>query len=464
METSLEAVNKLAEELKGMLPMKSEDQKRLDKKFRLEFNYNSNHIEGNTLTYGETELLLIFDDTKGNHTMREYEEMKAHDVALQMTEEFATDKERPLTEQFIKNLNKTILVRPYWKDAITSDGQNTRREIKVGEYKEYPNSVRLQNGEMFDYANPIDTPIQMQELIEWYRQEEAQTHPVILAAMLHYKFVRIHPFDDGNGRIARLLLNYVLLKNELPPVIIKSDDKVNYLRALNRADVGDIDAFIEYVAEQVEWSLSISIKAAKGESIEEAGDFAKEVKLLKQKAEGLDITKSPITIFNIFKSLNSIWISKINDTLKHFDGLFSDSKTIHYVNRYEEIFPMQKGLSATERAALILGYTQDISTKLENPKIFGYDIYETDIKNIKWHNIRYGLRGSKKDNKFEINLSISFDLNFYTILLNGNDKVIYKSDKKYNDTLLKEDGDELNKALQQYMLEEIKKRTQTEDQ
>ena len=73
MATLLDQIDHLANQLKEMLPIKPEDKQRLDKKFRLEFNYNSNHLEGNTLTYGETELLLIFDDTKGNHTMREYE-------------------------------------------------------------------------------------------------------------------------------------------------------------------------------------------------------------------------------------------------------------------------------------------------------------------------------------------------------------------------------------------------------
>jgi Fic family protein len=114
----------------------------------------------------------------------------------------------------------------------------------VGDYKEYPNSVRLENGEIFHYASPIDTPIKMQELIDWYRSEEGSIHPVTLAAMLHYKFVSIHPFDDGNGRISRLLVNYVLIRNGLPPVVIKSSDKANYLRALHLADVGDVDLFM----------------------------------------------------------------------------------------------------------------------------------------------------------------------------------------------------------------------------
>ena len=99
--------------------------------------------------------------------------------------------------------------------------------IKVGNYKQHPNSVRLQNGEMFHYTSPENTPIEMGELISWYKDEEQKNelHPVTLAALLHYKFVRIHPFDDGNGRISRLLMNYVLLKYSLQPVVIKSSDK-----------------------------------------------------------------------------------------------------------------------------------------------------------------------------------------------------------------------------------------------
>jgi len=87
--------------------------------------------------------------------MHEYEEMKAHDVAYHLLEEWALEKEWPLTEQNIKNLNEIILVRPYWKDAITPDGQNTGRQILVGDYKHYPNSVRLPNGEIFKLLIPF---------------------------------------------------------------------------------------------------------------------------------------------------------------------------------------------------------------------------------------------------------------------------------------------------------------------
>lgn len=291
MDTSvLNKVTQLSGILKNLLPIKEEYQQRLDKKFRLEFNFNSNHLEGNTLTYGETLLLLIFDETQGNHTLREYEEVKAHDVAYALIKEWASDKEHPLTESYIKNLNKVILVRPFWKDALTPDGQTTRRQIKIGDYKEYPNSVRLPNGEIFHYASPSETPIQMGELMNWYRQQEKEgtLHPIELAALFHYKFVCIHPFDDGNGRISRLLMNYVLLRNNLPPAIIKSADKKNYLQALHLADAGDIQAFINYIAQQLVWSLEISIKAANSEDIDEPGDLDKRLFLIEKELESVD--------------------------------------------------------------------------------------------------------------------------------------------------------------------------------
>lgn len=333
MQSSLDKVDELVIALNKLKPIKAEYQQKLDKKFRLEFNFNSNHLEGNTLTYHETELLLMFDDTKGGHQMREYEEMKAHDVAYKMINEWAKETERPLTEKAIKNLNETILVRPFWKEAITPDGQNTRREIKVGNYKEYPNSVRLQNGEMFNYASPSETPILMNELMQWYRAEENNLHPVTLAAMLHYKFVRIHPFDDGNGRVSRLLMNYVLLKNNLPAVVIKSKEKNKYLQALHEADAGNHEAFIAYIAEQLVWSLETYIKGAKGESISELGDFEKElsqIELLIKNKKANVVKRSPEIIYSIYKESFTSLFSKVFNKLSKLSVLFTDFEAVVY--------------------------------------------------------------------------------------------------------------------------------------
>lgn len=220
-------IHELRSKLQELLPLRYDTREKLNKRFRLEWNYNSSHIEGNTLTYSETELLIIFDRTTGEHEMREYEEMKAHDVAVRLVYDYAAENERELNETFIKQLNEVLLVRPFWKLAITADGQQTRRLIDIGIYKKHPNSVRLPNGEIFHYASPEETPAMMNDLMQNYRGRihNHEFHPVQTAALLHYEFVRIHPFDDGNGRIARLLMNYVLIKNGYPPVVIKSSEK-----------------------------------------------------------------------------------------------------------------------------------------------------------------------------------------------------------------------------------------------
>lgn len=174
---------------------------------------------------------------------------------------------------------------------------------------------------MFHYASPAETPAAMSDLLAWYNEAAKNNtiHPVELAAVLHYKFVCIHPFDDGNGRISRLTMNYHLLKNGYPPVIIKSADKKNYLFALHEADTGNLNAFKEYIAEQLVWSCEISIKAAKGESIDEAGDWEKKLKLLDERFKSnktLKYTKSNKTITEaINKTLIPLFNTLLNKDL-----------------------------------------------------------------------------------------------------------------------------------------------------
>lgn len=334
LKEKLEKINNLKTELDNLLPMSVENERALWKKIRLDWNFNSNHIEGNTLTYGETQLLLIFDKTTGDHELREYEEMKAHDVAIHMVKEWAKDKSRDLNEIDVRELNKTILVQAYWKDAITSDGQSTRRQIKVGEYKEHPNSVRLKNGEIFEYTSPLETPQKMNDLMAWYRNNDIQ-HPLVLAAQLHYDFIRIHPFDDGNGRVARLLVNYVLMRNDYPPIIVKSAEKEKYLTALNKADVGDLNAFHEYMADELIFSLELSIKAAKGENIEDVDDIEKEVSIWKKQFQGNSanvLPKSDSQIYELYengiKQLFELYIDK----MKQFDDMFASKEIRGWVN------------------------------------------------------------------------------------------------------------------------------------
>ena len=443
MQLFLSILDRLIAQLKVLQPLPEQYQRNLDRKIRLEFSYNSNHIEGNTLTYGETELLLIFGKTEGHHEFREYEEMEAHDVAFKIIKEWAADNEIPLTEMAIKNLNETLLVKPYWKEAITSNGQPTHREIKVGNYKEFPNHVRLQNGELFEYTLPADTPIQMGELIEWYRMEEAkhEMHPVKLAALLHYRFVRIHPFDDGNGRISRLLMNYVLLKHNLPPIVIKSSDKKNYLFALNQADTGNMEAFVSYIIDQLVWSLQLSIKAAKGESLDEPGDLDKKISLLKKKMgedpnEIIQYKKGKIAIQKVVADVVPPLAAKWEDQLQKFETLFTARDVTVILAQISFGDKTLPSLVSRLHTSLESNWSQ-----LKNLEQLTISVYLT------------GLR-SKEDNTQLLagQFSVSFFENTYVISYNSSDK---KINKLYHQILNEKEINTITESLGNWFYERL---------
>ena len=270
----------------GVQPLSDENERRLKQKLRLEWNYNSNHIEGNTLTYGETELLLIQGQTVGGHAIREYEEMKAHDVAVEYVGQLARE-DRLIAEIDIRDLNKIILKEPFWKEAETLGREPTRIQVIPGEYKSFPNNVKTPTGEIFEFATPAETPSRMRDLVSWLRGEliNPSLHQLEIATRLHHDFLVIHPFDDGNGRVGRLLTNYVLLRAGFPPLIIKALDKANYLAALRLADVGRLEALTDYLGRQLEWSLRLALRAANGENLEEPSDVEKEIAIFIREQE-----------------------------------------------------------------------------------------------------------------------------------------------------------------------------------
>ncbi len=407
----LKKLDSIKQKIDQLLPLSEEANEKLWKKLRLEWNFNSNHIEGNTLTYFETQLLLLLGNTSGDHKVREYEEMKAHDVAVEVVKNWAGDKDRRITEKEIRELNKIILVSPFWKDAQTPDGSFTKREITPGEYKKYPNHVRLESGEIFKYAEPDEVRPQMKELMDWYHNTN-ELHPVEKAGLFHYKFIRIHPFDDGNGRIARLLMNYHLMKVGFAPVIIKSNDKKNYIFALNKADAGDVDSFVEYISNQSLWSMNVYLKAAKNENIEETEDWKKQLKIIKERSE-----EEPI------KRNTELMHARIEDTV--FPLLnFIDTEISEY---FSPLFERTKN-----------------SIKLENIEIVEH-VKKTNILpiisilpsriNNKIIELMYtiNLLGYKKNglNVFDIETKFQFDFNEYSYTFKSLENLDLRTTKGY---------------------------------
>src|SRR6185312_10020395 len=194
-----------------------------------------------------------------------------------------------------------------------------------------PNSVLLSNGDIHQFASVEDTPILMHELMKTHLKNpyKSPKEPFQYAAEFHHRFVSIHPFDDGNGRVARLLTNYILMREGYPPVIIKSADKKNYYAALRLSDVSDTDiksrtAVMQYLTDQLIWSLELSIKAAKGESIEEPEDLDKEIEIWKRSelsGKKPSIRRSSDVIFALLNTIEPI-LHKIIEKTNHFRELF----------------------------------------------------------------------------------------------------------------------------------------------
>ena len=257
-------------------PLPVENNAALWQWIRMNFNHLSNNFEGNTLTYSETQLLLIHGRAAGNHELRDYEEMKAHDVAFEYIRTLAAG-ERLINDVDIRDLNRICLKEPFYKVAQTADGGPTRKWILPGEYKTQPNHVLTRTGDIFQFASPEETPALMTELAVWIQSqlgepaENQRRNIVPFLAELHQRFIRIHPFDDGNGRVVRLLINYILIHLDFLPMVLQ--DRNEYIEAIQFADAGDASHLENLFANSIAAMLEKGIRA-KNVKIELNGDNA----------------------------------------------------------------------------------------------------------------------------------------------------------------------------------------------
>lgn len=281
-EDLLNRVDSTKAQLDKLRPLAREQEERVMQKFRLWWTYHSNAIEGNTLTQGETEMFLMEGLTAKGKPLKDHLDLRGHSNAINYLLGFIHDKE-VLTEAAMRKLHEILLVEPYQVQAVTPDGLPTMKTVALGQYKTQPNHVRTPTGETHFYAAPEETPAKMQDLMTWYRDEAAKRalHPVEIAAHFHHRFTEIHPFDDGNGRMSRLLMNLMLMQEGYPPAVIRIGERDQYLAALRRADAGESDDFISFITEHVVSSLELYLRATKGEEIHEPTDLEKEIALLK---------------------------------------------------------------------------------------------------------------------------------------------------------------------------------------
>lgn len=226
-------IDKMKEQIDSFRPLSTNLTKSLHEKLVVEWTYNSNAIEGNTLTISETKVVLE-GITIGGKSMVEHLETINHREAILFVEDLIANKEA-LTEWNLKNIHTLIL------KEIDNDhaGRYRKENVLISGAKHIP-------------PKHFELNYLMQKMVQEYGQDWRSYHPVVRATLLHGEFVKIHPFVDGNGRTARLLLNFELMRSGFTPIIIKNIQRASYYDALDLAHTTlNYGPFIQLVADLV---------------------------------------------------------------------------------------------------------------------------------------------------------------------------------------------------------------------
>ena len=210
----------------------------------IEWTYNSNAIEGNSLTLRETKLVLEEGITVAGKSLREHFEATNHRDAILFLEKLV--KKRKIEEKDVLKIHQVIL-------------KNIEKEF-AGKYRN--GLVRILGAKKLP-PNYLKVPKLMRELYQWVNKNPEKLNIIELASLVHYKFVAIHPYYDGNGRTARLLMNLLLMQKGYPAIIVLRNDRKRYYNALNKADEGDFRPFILLMAISIERSLDLYLRAVK---------------------------------------------------------------------------------------------------------------------------------------------------------------------------------------------------------
>lgn len=251
MDEILKRLTEKKQELDSKKLLTADVLKNLEDWLKVELTYSSNAIEGNTLTRIETAEVIergISAVLKGK-PLKDQLEAISHAKAVEFVKTLAKEKKghQFITEEDIKAIHKIILT------GINDEWAGRYRESEV-----------FVKGTSVEFPQPNNVPYHMKEFIQWLKTQQ-DIHPVKVAADAHFKLVSIHPFVDGNGRTARLLMNLILLINGYPMAIIRNEDRTGYLEAVNLGQTkGDLEIFYSVIEEAEERSLDAYLTTANG--------------------------------------------------------------------------------------------------------------------------------------------------------------------------------------------------------
>ncbi len=231
-------------QMQKLRPLSVASVRKLREQFALEMTYNSNAIEGNKLTLKETFLVINEGLTIKGKSLKDHLEAKDHYDALNyLYEQIEYGGRHTVSEVFIRNIHRLIV-----------------KETESEEVGKYRTSNVVIAGSDHNPPEASGVPFLMRDLLKWVQKNKNKIHPIELSAVLHHKLVFIHPFFDGNGRTARLVMNLVLMQKGYPLVVVLKNDRKKYYQTLALADKGDYRPFVRFIAQAVERSMNIYLK------------------------------------------------------------------------------------------------------------------------------------------------------------------------------------------------------------
>ena len=232
------------DKLNNLRPLPKSALKKLQDNFRIEMTYNSNAIEGNCLTLKETALVINEGVTVKGKPLKDHLEARDHNMALDYLYDLIENrKNHTISEHLIRSMHQIIM-------------RDTDKQW-AGVYR---NSNVIITGATYNPPDALDISHKMKELIDWIKNNKKKFHIIEFSALLHHKLVYIHPFFDGNGRTARIILNLFLMQYGFPLVIILKNDRKKYYNVLSQADKENYKPLVRFIAQSVERSLDLYLK------------------------------------------------------------------------------------------------------------------------------------------------------------------------------------------------------------
>jgi len=326
LEEYLNKINAHKAEIDSIGELSMDVLQRINDKFRLELNFHSNKMEGNSLTKAETQSVMLNNITVSGKPLKDILEIQGHNAVIQDIQKMARG-DMNITENKIKNIHSGIMFE------VEQDKKN-----QIGKWKNTKNYLYNYRGERMDFTAPEDVAVEMNTLVNWLNNELISFEKrknllsiLQISAEFHLRIVSIHPFYDGNGRTARILMNLILTRYGFPPIIIKENEVDAYSQYLAHAQEYEKNPlpFYEFLASLLVRSMELYLRGARGEDIRDLDDFDKELRLMEINLlndKKKEVEQTPELIREVF-SQSIFPLTKILHTrLNKFNAYFYISK------------------------------------------------------------------------------------------------------------------------------------------